>query len=230
MTAAVTTTAPGGPGAAELPFFVYGTLLPGEPNHDLFLRGRTAGERPAVLPRALLYDGPGYPYAIEGHGRVHGTLIVAAPGIHGELLGRVRKVPPARRRLARTLAALSGSPRYIQYRGDPPPCDRTHQTPPSPPSGRTTLLCGHALGLLDHLEEFLGPGHPRNLYERVVREVELPAGGASDGGESVRAWVYLAAAAVTRSLRTGGVRIPEGRWPRSSPPGDGGPDLGDGER
>ncbi|MER7555235.1 gamma-glutamylcyclotransferase family protein, partial [Streptomyces anulatus] len=121
MTAAVTTTAPGGPGAAELPFFVYGTLLPGEPNHDLFLRGRTAGERPAVLPRALLYDGPGYPYAIEGHGRVHGMLIVAAPGIHGELLGRVRKVPPARRRLARTLAALSGSPRYIQYRGDPPP-------------------------------------------------------------------------------------------------------------
>ncbi|OLO25481.1 hypothetical protein PZ61_0238010 [Streptomyces sp. MNU77] len=63
-----------------------------------------------------------------------------------EALGRVRKVSPARRRLARTLAALSGSPRYIQYRGDPPPCDRTHQTPPSPPSGRTTILCGHALG------------------------------------------------------------------------------------
>ncbi|MEU8669366.1 MULTISPECIES: gamma-glutamylcyclotransferase family protein [Streptomyces] len=160
MTAAVTTTAPGGPVAAELPFFVYGTLLPGEPNHDLFLRGRTAGERPAVLPRALLYDGPGYPYAIEGHGRVHGTLLVAAPGIYGELLG-----------------------------------------------------------LLDHLEEFLGPGHPRNLYERVVREVDLPAQGASDGGEPVRAWVYLAAAAVTRSLRTGGVLIPEGRWTRSSPSG-----------
>lgn len=158
MTTAVTTTAPGGPVAAELPFFVYGTLLPGEPNHDLFLRGRTAGERPAVLPRALLYDGPGYPYAIEGHGRVHGTLLVAAPGVYGELLG-----------------------------------------------------------LLDHLEEFLGPGHPRNLYERVVREVELPgeagAPGPGDGaGESVRAWVYLAAAAVTRSLRTGGVLIPEGRW------------------
>ncbi|MFJ9886832.1 hypothetical protein ACIQRW_13315 [Streptomyces sp. NPDC091287] len=63
------------------------------------------------------------------------------------LLGRVSKVPPARRRLARTLAALSGSPRYIQYRGDPPPCDRTHQTPPSPPSGRTALLSKHALAL-----------------------------------------------------------------------------------
>ncbi|MFI1221263.1 MULTISPECIES: gamma-glutamylcyclotransferase family protein [unclassified Streptomyces] len=157
----MTTTAPGDRVAAELPFFVYGTLLPGEPNHDLFLRGRTAGERPAVLPRALLYDGPGYPYAIEGHGRVHGTLLVAAPGVYGELLG-----------------------------------------------------------LLDHLEEFLAPGHPRNLYERVVREVELPAPGDRPGrdgelpgaGESVRAWVYLAAAAVTRSLRTGGVLIPEGRW------------------
>ncbi|MFH9691533.1 gamma-glutamylcyclotransferase family protein [Streptomyces sp. NPDC017413] len=159
----MTTTVPGGPDAAELPFFVYGTLLPGEPNHDLFLRGRTAGERPAVLPRALLYEGPGYPYAIEGHGRVHGTLLIAAPGVYGELLG-----------------------------------------------------------LLDHLEEFLGPGHPRNLYERVVREVELPArstarataeaGEAGEPGESVRAWVYLAATAVTRSLRTGGVLIPEGRW------------------
>ncbi|OCC10547.1 gamma-glutamylcyclotransferase family protein [Streptomyces sp. PTY087I2] len=145
----------GGPDGAELPFFVYGTLLPGEPNHDLFLRGRTSGERPAVLPRALLYDGPGYPYAIEGHGRVHGTLLVAAPGVYGELLG-----------------------------------------------------------LLDHLEEFLGPGHPRNLYERVVREVELP------GADSVRAWVYLAATAVTRSLRTGGVLIPEGRWITGRAPGD----------
>ncbi|WP_367572867.1 gamma-glutamylcyclotransferase family protein [Streptomyces globisporus] len=155
----MTTPDPGGGAAdAELPFFVYGTLLPGEPNHDLFLRGRTAGERPAVLPRALLYDGPGYPYAIEGHGRVHGTLLVAAPGVYGELLG-----------------------------------------------------------LLDHLEEFLGPGHPRNLYERVVREVELP--GTGDGG-SVRAWVYLAANAVTRSLRTGGVRIPEGRWVTGRAPDD----------
>ncbi|MFE8912178.1 gamma-glutamylcyclotransferase family protein [Streptomyces globisporus] len=148
----------GGPADAELPFFVYGTLLPGEPNHDLFLRGRTAGERPAVLPRALLYDGPGYPYAIEGHGRVHGTLLVAAPGVYGELLG-----------------------------------------------------------LLDHLEEFLGPGHPRNLYERVVREVELP--GTGDGGPA-RAWVYLAATAVTRSLRTGGVLIPEGRWVTGRAPDD----------
>ncbi|QCW76811.1 hypothetical protein EQG64_02400 [Streptomyces sp. S6] len=55
------------------------------------------------------------------------------------------KVPPARRCPARTLAALSGSPRYIQYRGDPPPCDRTHRTPPGLPFGQTTLLSTHAL-------------------------------------------------------------------------------------
>ncbi|MEV0265498.1 MFS transporter [Streptomyces sp. NPDC050617] len=62
-------------------------------------------------------------------------------------LGPVVKIPPAPRRLARTLAALSGSSRYAQYRDGPPPCESTHQTPPatagrcplrSPPSGRTT--------------------------------------------------------------------------------------------
>ncbi|MFD3973951.1 gamma-glutamylcyclotransferase family protein [Streptomyces cyaneofuscatus] len=197
MTAAMSTLDPGSPPTDELPFFVYGTLLPGEPNHDLFLRGRTSGERAAVLPRALLYDGPGYPYAIDGHGRVHGTLLTAAPGVYGELLG-----------------------------------------------------------LLDHLEEYLGPGHPRNLYERVVREVELPGegetgqepsgtregqelsgprqgqepSGSREGQEpsgtregqepqATRAWVYLAAAAVTRSLRTSGSVIAEGRWVTGRPPG-----------
>ncbi|MGC4928803.1 gamma-glutamylcyclotransferase family protein [Streptomyces sp. DT117] len=161
----MSTLDPGPPPTGELPFFVYGTLLPGEPNHDLFLRGRTSGERAAVLPRALLYDGPGYPYAIDGHGRVHGTLLTAAPGVYGELLG-----------------------------------------------------------LLDHLEEYLGPGHPRNLYERVVREVELPGEGApgtreGQGPPGTRAWVYLAAAAVTRSLRTSGSVIAEGRWATGRPPG-----------
>ncbi|WP_406251400.1 gamma-glutamylcyclotransferase family protein [Streptomyces cyaneofuscatus] len=161
----MSTLDPGPPPTGELPFFVYGTLLPGEPNHDLFLRGRTSGERAAVLPRALLYDGPGYPYAIDGHGRVHGTLLTAAPGVYGELLG-----------------------------------------------------------LLDHLEEYLGPGHPRNLYERVVREVELPGEGPSgtregQGPPGTRAWVYLAAAAVTRSLRTSGSVIAEGRWVTGRPPG-----------
>ncbi|MEV4970133.1 gamma-glutamylcyclotransferase family protein [Streptomyces scopuliridis] len=79
-----------------LPFFVYGTLRPGEHNHDLFLRGRVAAEEPARLAGALLYDGPGYPYAIEAagtaapgavaSGAVMGELVTAKPEEYGELL------------------------------------------------------------------------------------------------------------------------------------------------
>ncbi|MBT2408909.1 MULTISPECIES: gamma-glutamylcyclotransferase family protein [unclassified Streptomyces] len=75
--------------SAELPFFVYGTLRPGEVNHDLFLRGRTAAEEPARLPEAALYDGPGYPYAVHrpGYGSgIVGELIIPLPGAYGELL------------------------------------------------------------------------------------------------------------------------------------------------
>ncbi|CAL9438001.1 gamma-glutamylcyclotransferase family protein [Streptomyces sp. enrichment culture] len=71
----------------HLPFFVYGTLRPGEPNHDLFLHGRTAAEHPARLTGAVLYDGPGYPYAVqEPGGTVSGELITARPELYGRLL------------------------------------------------------------------------------------------------------------------------------------------------
>ncbi|WP_412079318.1 gamma-glutamylcyclotransferase family protein [Streptomyces xanthophaeus] len=71
----------------QLPFFVYGTLRPGEVNHDLFLRGRTVSEEPGLLPDTALYEGPGYPYALHrpGPGAV-GELITAEPGAYGELL------------------------------------------------------------------------------------------------------------------------------------------------
>ncbi len=61
----------------RLPFFVYGTLLPGQANHAWALRGRTAHEEPARIAGALLYDGPGYPYAIPGppDATVHGALV-----------------------------------------------------------------------------------------------------------------------------------------------------------
>ncbi|MEU0271986.1 gamma-glutamylcyclotransferase [Streptomyces sp. NPDC006307] len=124
----------------ELPFFVYGTLRPGEHNHDLFLRGRTAAEEPARLPGALLYDGPGYPYLVRDAGpgevtgeleEVAGELVSAAPGEYAALLS-----------------------------------------------------------VLDALEEYLGPGHPLNLYEREVCDVRR-----TRDGRMVRAWVYVAAPA-----------------------------------
>ncbi|WP_031477093.1 gamma-glutamylcyclotransferase family protein [Streptomyces bicolor] len=71
----------------RLPFFVYGTLRPGEPNHDRFLRGRTRVEEPGRLSGAVLYDGPGYPYAVEAaRGVVRGELVTALPEAYGELL------------------------------------------------------------------------------------------------------------------------------------------------
>ncbi|MGJ5801977.1 gamma-glutamylcyclotransferase family protein [Streptomyces europaeiscabiei] len=76
-----------------LPFFVYGTLRPGEHNHDLFLRGRTRTEEPARMRGMALYEGPGYPYAVEetgeeggGAASVTGELVTALPESYAELL------------------------------------------------------------------------------------------------------------------------------------------------
>ncbi|WP_053851251.1 gamma-glutamylcyclotransferase family protein [Streptomyces sp. NRRL B-24085] len=73
--------------SARLPFFVYGTLRPGEVNHDLFLRGRVRCEEPGRLTGALLYDGPGYPYAVEeSQGAVAGELVTPRADAYAELL------------------------------------------------------------------------------------------------------------------------------------------------
>ncbi|MFE1228290.1 gamma-glutamylcyclotransferase family protein [Streptomyces sp. NPDC058745] len=134
----------------ELPFFVYGTLRPGGRNHDRFLLGRTAAEEPARLAGAVLHDGPGYPYAVPGDGRITGELVTAAPGAYVGLLD-----------------------------------------------------------VLDRLEEYRGPGHPLNLYERVEREVVRLRDGAA-----VPAWVYLAAPGVPL-----GPPVAGGDWVTPAPGG-----------
>ncbi|GAA3137679.1 gamma-glutamylcyclotransferase family protein [Streptomyces rectiviolaceus] len=136
------------PDADRLPFFVYGTLRPGEPNHDVHLRGSVAAETPARLVGAVLYEGPGYPYLVEDPegGPVRGELIAALPSAYERLLAE-----------------------------------------------------------LDVLEDY-APGDPRNLYERVVREVTLLDGTAA------RAWVYVAAPRVAARLRASGAVIGGGDW------------------
>ena len=77
-----------------LPFFVYGTLRPGEVNHDLLLLGRTRSEEAARLADAVLYQGPGYPYAVEepGGGPVSGELVTALPEAYEELLAELDRL------------------------------------------------------------------------------------------------------------------------------------------
>ncbi|GGJ12917.1 gamma-glutamylcyclotransferase family protein [Streptomyces brasiliensis] len=76
-----------------LPFFVYGTLRPGEPNHDRHLRGRTRREEPARLMGAVLYDGPGYPYAVEARaGVAHGELVTTLPEAYSRLLAELDRL------------------------------------------------------------------------------------------------------------------------------------------
>ncbi|MGK5731034.1 gamma-glutamylcyclotransferase family protein [Streptomyces sp. URMC 124] len=71
----------------RLPVFVYGTLRPGQVNHGPYLLGRTVAEEPARLRGAVLYEGPGYPYAVaEPGGEVRGELVFVGPGAYAAVL------------------------------------------------------------------------------------------------------------------------------------------------
>lgn len=71
---------------SRLPFFVYGTLLPGQPNDGYWLGGiRT--QRPAVMPRARLFDQGTYPILVEGGpGMARGLVITVGDTLYPLIL------------------------------------------------------------------------------------------------------------------------------------------------
>ena len=71
------------------PFFVYGTLLPGQPNFDLW-RDDIKHIEPAILWAATLYDMGGYPMLVEGHDAVvKGALVEIVPEAYEATLARI---------------------------------------------------------------------------------------------------------------------------------------------
>ncbi|MBC3989227.1 gamma-glutamylcyclotransferase [Streptomyces sp. AC563] len=197
--------APAAGSPERLPFFVYGTLRPGGRHHAWALRGRTRAQEPARMPGLALYEGPGYPYAVET-GTVRSETAAAPPADRTEA---------GRERGDRTDA---GRPHVDQAHADRPHVDQ-------PRADRDHGDCVHGdwvhgdlvwptdaaypdvLRTLDALEEYR-PGHPDNLYERVVRHARRA------GGESVRAWVYLAGPALAARVRAAGPAIAGGDWHR----------------
>ncbi len=69
-----------------LPFFVYGTLLPGEANYPLW-REAIQAIKPATLPGARLYDLGQYPMLVEGGvGEVRGMVGWVRPSSYAAAL------------------------------------------------------------------------------------------------------------------------------------------------
>lgn len=62
----------------SLPFFVYGTLRPGEGNYSWCLQGKTRKEVPGTLAGAQMYGRMGFPYVIlspEQEDTIQGDLV-----------------------------------------------------------------------------------------------------------------------------------------------------------
>jgi gamma-glutamylcyclotransferase (GGCT)/AIG2-like uncharacterized protein YtfP len=80
---------PGGNDMEQLPFFVYGTLLPGEANYHLW-GDAIRREETAVFPNGRLYDLGGYPMMLEeGDAPVRGALIYVHPAAYAAILARL---------------------------------------------------------------------------------------------------------------------------------------------
>ena len=74
------------------PFFVYGTLIPGQPNEHLWGKGITTIET-AVIVNCQLYDMGFYPMLVEQQGGfVHGKLIRVKKQAYCNVLARLDKL------------------------------------------------------------------------------------------------------------------------------------------
>ncbi|PAZ09651.1 hypothetical protein CLM62_45025 [Streptomyces sp. SA15] len=127
---------------------------------------------------------------------VYGTLRTGEVNHDLFLRGRTQAEEPARL----TDAVLYDGPGYpyvVEERGG----TVRGELVTARPEAYEDLLAG-----LDRLEEY-APGNPRNLYERVEREVIRDA-----DGTAVRAWVYVAAPSVAARLRDRGKLIESGDW------------------
>lgn len=73
----------------SLPFFVYGTLLPGQPNAFLWEDDLVAAE-PAVFANGRLYDMGHYPMLVEEKGtQVRGQIVTVRPAAYTAVLQRL---------------------------------------------------------------------------------------------------------------------------------------------
>ena len=73
----------------HIPFFVYGTLIPGQPNDHLWRDGINSVET-AVFNNGRLYDMGHYPMLVEeGRGTVRGKLISVTDRLYLETVNRL---------------------------------------------------------------------------------------------------------------------------------------------
>lgn len=73
----------------QFPFFVYGTLLPGQPNFELW-QDAILAMKPARFVGAALYDLDWYPMLVELPGnQVTGLLITVEPALYSDVLAQL---------------------------------------------------------------------------------------------------------------------------------------------
>lgn len=168
----------------RLPAFVYGTLQTGFRNHNNTVRGRHSAAAPARLPGSVVLDfSVGFPgmYPFPGESPSAPTPGTLASVYSADILTALRaKVDAAGAGLFATSAAdiaANGVVGELLFFDE----DAGASSPGVGSGGPCTGVGWPAvLADLDRLEDFTGPGHRGNMYERVRVEVlarrsQLPA-------------------------------------------------------